>query len=262
MATRRKNGDFEDFAQGVLIIWMLWAAWKLLEIYHSNQYAFYVVVVTSVLLISGIIWMVLRHRERKWLAIRNIEDMHRLHWRDFEKFVAFILNRKGFKTRLWNWSKDGGIDIYGTLQGRKYLIQCKKWQTFKVSEPKVREFFWAMKDFDERAKWIYVTTSELTADAISFAHRNSIEIWDKDYLCEFIQTYSDLKDSTRTDFWNNESIDVLRKCEKCWGDMIERIAKRWSNKGERFLGCKNFPKCMNIIPIREIGDSESISWSL
>ena len=32
-------------------------------------------------------------------------------------------------------------------------------------------------------------------------------------------------------------------CPRCGGDLVERTARKGSNAGTKFLGCKNFPKC-------------------
>lgn len=36
-------------------------------------------------------------------------------------------------------------------------------------------------------------------------------------------------------------------CPKCGADMIMRVAKKGQNKGNKFLGCSNFPQCRCII---------------
>ncbi|MGX5175293.1 topoisomerase DNA-binding C4 zinc finger domain-containing protein [Aliikangiella sp. IMCC44653] len=36
-------------------------------------------------------------------------------------------------------------------------------------------------------------------------------------------------------------------CQKCGGEMLEREAKRGKNKGQKFFGCSNFPKCRNVV---------------
>ena len=41
----------------------------------------------------------------------------------------------------------------------------------------------------------------------------------------------------------NTEEKVLKKCPKCDGDLVERVAKRGDKAGQKFLGCSNFPKC-------------------
>ncbi len=46
-----------------------------------------------------------------------------------------------------------------------------------------------------------------------------------------------------------ETVVTCPKCKK--GRLIERIAKTGKNKGNKFYGCSNFPKCKNIITLEE-----------
>jgi len=34
-----------------------------------------------------------------------------------------------------------------------------------------------------------------------------------------------------------------KTCPKCGSEMVERVARRGPNAGNKFLGCSNFPKC-------------------
>ena len=40
------------------------------------------------------------------------------------------------------------------------------------------------------------------------------------------------------------------KCPKCGSDMFLRIAKSGSHAGENFYGCKNYPNCRTVIPVK------------
>jgi DNA topoisomerase-1 len=37
------------------------------------------------------------------------------------------------------------------------------------------------------------------------------------------------------------------KCEKCGGDLIQRVATKGKNKGKKFYSCQNYPKCTHIL---------------
>ena len=41
----------------------------------------------------------------------------------------------------------------------------------------------------------------------------------------------------------NYSNSETMKCPRCGGILVERIAKRGENIGEKFYGCSNYPKC-------------------
>lgn len=233
---------------GVIIIWIL-ATYKTIgEFYNAHPILLVVIVVIVLSTIIVTIQLIVERRRNKWLAIEKIEDMHKLHWREFEEFIEFVLQEKWFKTEIWPWMKDWWIDIHASLDWRKYLIQCKKWTNYKVSEPNIREFYGAMNDFDNNAKWIYITTSNLTVDAKNFAERNEIEVWDEISLERYVQEYT-WKSEPKEEKQIEEKIKQTHICEKCWWKMIERKAKFWTNKWNVFLGCENYPKCKNIINI-------------
>lgn len=42
-----------------------------------------------------------------------------------------------------------------------------------------------------------------------------------------------------------------RRCPRCGGPMIKRIAKKGANAGKTFYGCANFPKCRGIINVED-----------
>lgn len=192
-----------------------------------------------------------QEEKRKLLKIEKLEDMHKLHWREFEKFISFIIERNGFKTILGEGTRDGWIDIHASKAGKKYFIQCKKWKKYKVSEPNIREFLWSIYDFDWEAKWIFVTTSNLTNDAYDFAERNDIDIWDKYFLERYFSEHNQVDSIENFPILKKENSQLTsnnshKKCIKCGGNMIERIAKKWDNVGNKFYWCSNFPKCRHI----------------
>ena len=44
--------------------------------------------------------------------------------------------------------------------------------------------------------------------------------------------------------------DPIPNCPKCGTEMVLREAKRGENKGNKFYGCSNFPKCNGVIEIK------------
>lgn len=241
----------EEFANLVAII-LLWLSYKAYDFFKTN---IVISIIITVLAICIIIWIVIINKNKirkKWLWIQTIEEMSKLHWREFEEFIEFVFKEKWFKTELWKWTKDWWIDLVAKKDGRKYLVQCKKWNTYKITEPNLKEFYWAVKYFDDNAKWIYITTSNLTSDAKKFAQEVDIEIWDRNSLARYINEFLWRNDNehitnnehTKQDFQiNTQKNEVI--CDKCWAKMIIREAKTGNNIWNKFLGCSNFPNCRN-----------------
>jgi hypothetical protein len=68
--------------------------------YNAHPIWFWIISISTIVLAVAIVFSIIRFRERKWLAIEKIEDMHKLHWREFEKFITFVLRKKGYRTEL------------------------------------------------------------------------------------------------------------------------------------------------------------------
>ena len=107
----------------------------------------------------------------------NLDD---LSGEAFEKLIANLLARMGFKTQLTSTTGDGGIDIIATLDtpifGGRYLFQCKRFaQSNLVGAPLVRDFYGAVTA-DHALKGIFVTTSDFTPQAREFGEKVGLEL--------------------------------------------------------------------------------------
>ncbi len=47
--------------------------------------------------------------------------------------------------------------------------------------------------------------------------------------------------------------DVVKICSKCGAPMVLRTAQKGSNKGQKFWGCSNYPKCRGIEKVKDEG---------
>lgn len=188
----------------------------------------------------------------KYMNIKTIEDMKKLDWREFEKFIEFIFRKKWFKAHVRGWINDGWVDVDASLNWQKYVIQCKKRDKYKIWVVQLREFYWVVNMMWKDYKWIYITTSKLTKEATKEFEKmkDTVELWDNSNLEEYISEFkwlenSKLETQEKKVDWEQKII----KCSKCWGNMILRKATKWKNKWKEFYGCENFPKCRNIIDI-------------
>lgn len=126
--------------------------------------------------------------QKRLLSYSRYKDILKINWREFEKYIEALLKENGYKTELWPGRNDWGVDIFAEKENRKYLIQCKHYgNDQKVTVPQVREFYGVMNHIDGTAKWIYVTTWELTNEAIEFCKQEDIEVWDKYFFLEFFK---------------------------------------------------------------------------
>ncbi len=104
-----------------------------------------------------------------------------LHWRDFEKLIATLLEQSGWIVELTRGSKDGGVDVIATKNDSKIgtirsLWQAKKYHTKnKVQLSDARELS-AVRDEQKATKAVIVTTSHLTQGALDWIRRDEFRL--------------------------------------------------------------------------------------
>jgi hypothetical protein len=143
----------------------------------------------------------------------SFEDMLlRMDGYDFQWLTYFIFHQRGFQVQVNQLSKDGGIDLIGTLQSgstsSSVYIQCKNPQvkTKRIPVATIREMLGACHIHSEKPdEIIIVTTTSFTTDAIDAATRCDIKttLVDVSGIAAMIQeayemeTFSDALPSTR-----------------------------------------------------------------
>ena len=125
--------------------------------------------------------------------LRKLKEMN---WKDFEDFIAHLLQIIGFEVRSTRRTRDGGVDIKGLLitdiMTMRLMIEVKKWEQ-KVGSEVVRSLRGAL-DMSVGEGGVIITTSDFTNDAINEAkRRGAIEIGliNGERLVELILKYFD-----------------------------------------------------------------------
>jgi restriction endonuclease Mrr len=92
-----------------------------------------------------------------------------------EMLVGEAFRLKGYRIEeLGGRGADGGIDLVLRKSGKKFLVQCKQWRSYKVGVGVIREHFGVMTA--EKADGGFVVTSgRFTAEARVFAKGFHIE---------------------------------------------------------------------------------------
>ena len=138
------------------VLLKLWPLWVL------------ILVVAIISLIPDLISLAIRD----WRIQRNFKrgeagrsDRDLLRWLkrmkppEFEKYIAVLFSRLGYKTQAVGQSHDGGIDVIAEKDGIKSYIQCKKFITSVVSVGAVRDFYGAIADLAQ-GKAYFITTNK------------------------------------------------------------------------------------------------------
>ena len=184
--------------------------------------------------------------ETKSSALQAVE---RLTWQEFEMLVGESFRRKGYTVKeTGGGGADGGIDLEMSLNGQKYLVQCKQWKAFKVGVTVVREFFGVMVANGAKGGFV-VTSGVFTEEAATFAEDKNITLIDGVKLVKIINNAQSpqpgLKEPPRPTMERSAS----PTCPKCNSTMVRRTAKQGTNAGKEFWGCSQYPKCKSVIAV-------------
>lgn len=132
------------------------------------------------------------------------ELVKQMHWREFEKLLAKILEAFEYEIELSKGSKDGGVDLIAIKKNtdfgeHKYLIQAKRYNNKVGIEPVERLMF--LRQEYGASKACLVTTSQFTAGAWKHARNYNyllelkdferLQVWIKQ--AEFIEKNKHLK---------------------------------------------------------------------
>jgi len=128
-------------------------------------------------------------REWKIVDIGMRDHFAKYSPREFERFIAELFTKMGFKVELGPGVKDFGADIIAKRGTDSVVIQVKKWRTgHNIGAKEVQKALGSMWKFKAN-KAIIITTSDFTIYAEEQAKGAPIELWNYRILCEMIENY-------------------------------------------------------------------------
>ena len=147
--------------------------------------------------------------------------------------------RKGYAvTESGGGGADGGVDLVLRKDGKKLLVQCKRWKTKSVDVKIVRELFGVMAA--EGATGVVVISSgSFTREARDFASGKPLELVNGSELIEIISSVQ--RTPMPASQTSHENL-----CPLCGNKMVLRTAQKGSRAGDKFWGCSAFSKCRGI----------------
>lgn len=198
------------------------------------------------LLIGVVVGIFQRKQRRELLETRSgIESIREMSWQNFELLVGEAFKRKGYRVEERGGAgADGGIDLILHLDGKEFLVQCKRWKTLSIGVSHIRELFGVM--VAERAQGcIFVTSGDYTAEACAFAQGKPIRLVDGK---ELVKLMAEVQTSGFIQASHKQSITSEKEtvCPVCGSQMVLRRARRGANAGNEFWGCSRFPGCRGI----------------
>lgn len=210
--------------------------------------------VVPIIFVIGALMSVVRGGYRKKLLEQQtgIESIRAMSWQEFEMLVGEAYRRKGYTVREnGGGGADGGIDLHLTKDGKRTVVQCKRWKTTSINVSLVRELFGVMTGEKANA-CIFVTSGSYTPEARMFAEGKPITLVDGEELFALIATVQDNIGETKNSNTHAVAASIPKDgytCPVCGGNMIKRTAKRGENAGSNFMGCANYPKCRGTIAL-------------
>lgn len=94
---------------------------------------------------------------------------------EFEKFIKEMYELMGYNAKLTKKTNDGGKDIILIKDNVLSLVECKRYNSPKVTRPDIQKFHSALID-SKAAKGFFITTGEFTKPAIDYCKEIEIEL--------------------------------------------------------------------------------------
>lgn len=147
-------------------------------------------VIVLVAVIVGIVYLVyyiyLYTKKRKvqhqdQIAEVSLSEVDRLDGWAFEKFVAELLRQQNYSNVVvTKGSGDFGVDITAEKDNRKWVFQCKHYNSNLGIKP-IQEAYTGAAKYDADIA-VVVTNSYFTDHAKNMARSLNVKLWDREYL--------------------------------------------------------------------------------
>lgn len=118
--------------------------------------------------------------------IPQMNQIYEMSAFQFEDFMAYIFEKKGYSVQKTSRTNDGGRDAIMKLNGKKYLLECKRYAAENSSgRPDIQKFHSAIIS-DKAEGGFFVTTGKFTDNAVNYASDKNLTLIDRSELKEFI----------------------------------------------------------------------------
>lgn len=201
------------------------------------------------------------HRRRLLDRQTGLDSIRAMSWCEFEMLCGEACRRKGFAVEETGLGgADGGIDLILRRGGETWLVQCKRWKTFKVGVKEIRELY-GIVAAERATRGIFITCGEYTQEARTFAADKPLDLVNGSALLELVSEVRTAPTASRSaprpepsfapspEPKSRPSKTSPPSCPRCGASMVLRKAHRGANAGGQFWGCSGFPKCRGVVPV-------------
>ncbi len=132
-----------------------------------------------------------RHRKKEIDRLKNAQSkdldfLYSLNPLDFETVVMDMYRNLGYTVTQTPFSNDHGKDGIAYKDGKKYLIECKRYEkSQKIGRPHLQKFFAAIVE-ENAIKGYFVTTSSFANTAEEYSKKSKIDLIDGDELVKLM----------------------------------------------------------------------------
>jgi restriction system protein len=125
-----------------------------------------------------------RKEEEKRILASGINEVDSMSGKEFEKLLSLLFANAGYQVSLTPGSQDYGADLVLCKDNLKIVVQAKRYKS-PVSVKAVQEIVSAVKYY-KADKAMVITNNRFTENAYNLARSNSVDLWDRKKLIEFM----------------------------------------------------------------------------
>lgn len=187
MAKRRKSNDLDNLIIGILVcLGILSAPFLLLQNTHFDTTQIGIVITGCIMFIFVLVFIFVKISRRRRIIRIEFSQIDSLSGRDFEWYVAQLLEKQGYKTRVVGGVNHGdyGADIIAEKDGVKTAVQTKRW-SWNVGIEAVYQAVGSAKYY-HCTQAMVVTNNYFTQPAINLAQANKCLLIDRDKLKSWV----------------------------------------------------------------------------
>jgi HJR/Mrr/RecB family endonuclease len=124
----------------------------------------------------------------------SLEHLKRMDPFEFEHFIKELFEMRGYNATVTPRSNDGGKDIVLIMGDKKSIVECKRFNSPKVTRPHIQKFHSAIID-TMSVKGFFITTGEFTKPAVTYCLDKPIVLINGEELVKLVQEIISQSDS-------------------------------------------------------------------
>lgn len=175
----------------------------------------------------------------KNILLQNEENLLLLSPKEFEDEVAELFRKLNYSVKQTSYSNDGGKDAIATKDGKKFVIECKRYdKDKKIGRPALQKFFAAMHE-EKALKGFFVSSCSYAHTAVKYAKENNIELIDLKGLASLMnKAYGN----------SSETSCFQAMCLECGNILVFSLP---DNETEKLCVCGSLVQKEIVIPINK-----------